>query len=356
MTLINTLSIIVSRACDSKVEVYHGAKHNHSAVNLSNLFNKINFLIFPVLLVLFVFDAQYSAGNDYTDITKHNGIKFSVEWFLDGFSITLNSIGIMLAGWLWMITFKITETNEWMVKKHRDKVTTSKSLVAQLIMVSLLSFYVLFWIVFYGDFYVRHVRNIVIFVGLFVQTAGLFYSHKISKWHQHFAKNIRSSVTVDKKNKLIDSKNSLSQARPILLILCILNVYNFLYEFIFMFTEFQNIWNPSNTKSNANLVAFGLSFSIQNWIFLSIALCLDFIEKYDTYEVVFKNTDFSSSPQNINNAQPNNGSINDLKDKRQHKQKSRKKRKNKRSMTPSDIMLRNSVSNVDDDDSKQATL
>ena len=343
MTLINTLSIILSRGCDTKSKMHNEVKHNHSAVNLSNLFNKINFFIFPVIIVFFVLDAQYSVVNDDTNITKFYDIKFSGEWVLDGLSITLNSIGIILAGYLWIITFNITETNEWMVKKHRAIVITSKSLASQLIMVLLLSVYVLFFIIFDGDVYVRHIRNIVIFVGLFVQTAGLFYSHKITKWHQYFAKKIEESVTNQSKNSLIDQTNSLNPARKILIILCILNTYNFLYQFIFMFIEFQNIWNTSNTNSNADpsLIAFGLSFSIQNWIFLSIALCLDFIEKYDTYEVTRQNTDFSS--QNINNAQPNNGSISDLKDERQNKHKSRKRYK-----TTSDI--------IEDVDSKQAML
>jgi len=365
MTLINTLSILLSRACDSKLNTHNKAKHNHSAVNLSNLFSKVNFLIFPVIIVLFILDAQYANPNG-----DH---KWSGEWVFNGVSIILNSIGILIAIYLWFITHTVAKTNEWMLNKHRYLVPTSKSLVVQLALLLVLSMCVLVFIVYYDvgknkdNIFTRHIRNMVIFAALLVQSLGLFHAHKISKWHEHFAKNISSSVTNNNHNSLIDPTNPslLYRARNILIILCALNLYNFLYQFVFVATEFRDaLISPSTDEASStdetpyddiNLVAYGLSFAIPNWIFLSIALCLDFIEKYDKYEMARKNKYFPTKKL----IQPNNGNINDLKKKRKKKRRKKsRQRKITKSITPSvsEMIFRNTMSAVDDVDAKQAIL
>ena len=368
MTLINTLSILLSRACDSKLNTHNKAKHNHSAVNLSNLFSKVNFLIFPVIIVLFILDAQYANPN--------GDFRCSGEWVFNGVSIILNSIGILMGIYLWFITHTVAKTNEWMVNKHRYLLPTSKSLVVQLGVLLILSMCVLVFIIYYDvvknedNIYTRHIRNMVIFGSLLVQSLGLFHAHKISKWHEHFARNISSSVTNNNHNSLIDPTNPslLYRARNILIILCALNIHNFLYQFVFVSTEFRDaLATPSTDETSTdetstdetpydyiNLVAFGLSFAIQNWIFLIIALCLDFIEKYDKYEMARKNKYFPTKKL----IQPNNGNINDLKNKRKKRGKKSRQRKITKSMTPSvsEMMLRNTISAVDDDDAKQAIL
>ena len=81
--------------------------------------------------------------------------------------------------------------------------------------------------------------------------------------------------------------------------------------------------SSSSTPDSAFDSVIGISFTLQNWIFLNIALHLDFIEKYDKYQLARA---------------------------RYISKKSRKKN-NKIPITES-----NAESGVDDDDSKQITL
>jgi len=329
ITIINTLSILISRTCDTKPESHNMATHNHSSVKLSNLFSKINFFIFPIIIVFFILDTQYAIMDD-----TFFDIEFNGEWVLNGWSIVLNLFGIILAIYAYYTISKITDINGHFRNDHRTFVTRSNSLFFQQMCLLVSSTIVIFCVLLNSQNYHIHIRDVRISIigsGLLVQTLVSFNVHKIAKWHQHFARkiNLKQSINNDDKSKIDPDNSILNPTRKILISLCVLNVYNFLYQFIYVFIQFQDVWNTSNVYL---VIAFGLSFTLQNWIFLNIALPLDFIVKYDKYQL--KRARYISKKNNKKSNQNNN----------------------ERKIMESKDNESNAESVVDDDDAKKETI